>query len=174
MIDVKIRPEAASDIAAIRDLTIDVFYEAYGTGQAEATLIEELCQQNESYICLVAEYNNSVIGYIVFSSVKLVEFPDIPACVLGPLGVRRDCQKQGIGSRLIHQGLKECKQLGYQAVFTTGSLEYYPRFGFLPIAPTNLHTIFKSEHDMVLELQPGLLKLVSGLVDYPKPWHVFL
>jgi hypothetical protein len=27
---------------------------------------------------------------------------------------------------------------------------------------------------MVLELQPGLLKLVSGLVDYPKPWHVFL
>ena len=176
MIETNIRPEMPSDFNAIRELTIDAFREAYGTGEEEAKLIEQLRQQTElgPPIAWVAEHDNAVVGHIVFSPVTLAEHPDIPVCVLAPLGVRRDRQRQGIGSRLIRDGLKECRRQGYKAVFTTGSLEYYPRFGFIPVADTNLHTIFKSEYDMALELEPGLLKRVSGLVDYPEPWHAFL
>jgi len=63
---------------------------------------------------------------------------------------------------------------GSEAVFVTGALKYYSRFGFVPISSTRLHTIFESEHDMVLELETGLLARVSGLVQYPPPWHAFL
>lgn len=37
-----------------------------------------------------------------------------------------------------------------------------------------LRTIFKTPHDMVLELEPGVLDGVSGMVEYPPPWHAFL
>ena len=35
-------------------------------------------------------------------------------------------------------------------------------------------TTVESDHDMVLELEPGLLDRTSGPVVYPEPWHGFL
>ena len=73
----------------------------------------------------------------------------------------------------MQSGLKECAEKGYRAVFVQGSLQYYPRFGFIPIGTSQLYTIFESDHDMVLALEDGILDKVSGLVDYPIAWNVF-
>ncbi|UCD27815.1 MAG: N-acetyltransferase [Planctomycetota bacterium] len=176
MSNVSIRSETPADQETIRDLIVEVFRETYGSGDAEAGIVDEMRRQVDigTYISLVAVLNDTIVGHIFFSPVKLTDFPDIPVCVLGPVGVGRKWQKRGIGSLLIREGLEQCQGHGYRAVFTTGSLQYYLRFGFVPIGTTNLETIFKTEHDMVMELESGLLRRVSGLVEYPEPWRVFL
>jgi putative acetyltransferase len=114
-----------------------------------------------------------VVGHIFFSTVQLEDHPGISVYALGPLCVYRQYQKQGIGSKLVEKGIKECVNQGYKIVIVQGSLQYYARFGFIPIDRTRLHTIFASRHDMVLELENSILSGVKGLIDYPKPWQVF-
>lgn len=175
MSDISIRTELPSDHSAIRNLIVEVFHETYGSGDAEATLVEQLRKQPEHgpNISLVAELDGVIIGHVFFSGVRLVDHPDVPVCALAPLGVYRQHQRQGIGSQLARKGLAYCGDQGYKVVFVQGSLQYYPLFGFIAIADTDLCTIFKSEHDMVLELEHGVLGKVSGLADFPKPWDVF-
>lgn len=170
-----IRHEMSSDHEAIYSLVSEVFLQTYGSGEKEADLIEQLRQRPEygPTISIVADIDGVVVGHILFSAVRLSEHPEIAVCVLAPLGVYRQYQKQGIGSKLVLSGLQECASQGYKAVFVQGSLKYYPRFGFKPISSTRLQTIFKSDHDMALELEAGILDKVSGLVDYPAPWNVF-
>jgi putative acetyltransferase len=173
---ITIRPEVEADHEAIRDMIVEVFSQTYGTGPDEADVVDRLREMpglGPSF-SLVATHDGKLIGHILYSPVKLIEHPDIPVCTLAPVGLYRDWQRKGIGSRLIREGLEMCVKAGYKAVFTTGSLEYYSRFGFTPLRGTSLHTLFNTEHDMALELEPGLLKKVSGLVDYPEPWHVFI
>jgi len=175
MSEVSIRAEMPSDYGAIRDLIVEVFHETFGSGEAEAMLVEQLREKPGlgPNLSFVAELNGAVIGHVFFSGVKLEDHPDIPVCALAPLGVYRPYQKQGIGSKLAQEGARECAKQGYKAIIVQGSLQYYPRFGFVPIDRTRLHTIFKSDHDMVLELERGILDRVAGLVDYPEPWQVF-
>lgn len=176
MNEILIRPEISADHGAVRDLIVTVFTETYGSGEVEAALVEQLRQRSEQgvNISLVAELDEVVVGHIYFSPVQIKDHPDIPVCVLAPLGVTRQYQKQGIGSQLAREGLKACADQGYKVVVVQGSLEYYPRFGFIPIDGTGLTTIFKSEHDMVLELEDGILENLSGLVDYPELWHALI
>ena len=176
MNEILIRPETSADHKAVRDLIVEVFYETYETGEDEANLVEELRKiaQPNTHTSLIAEINGELAGHIFFSAVQLQEHPQIPISVLAPLGVYKQYQRQGIGTQLIQSGLKACTDQGYKLVVVQGSLQYYPRFGFIPIDKTQLHTIFNSDHDMVLELEPGILNSVSGLVDYPKLWHALL
>ena len=173
---ITIRTETPSDFSAIRDLIVGVFHETYGSGEDEATLVELLRQRpgHGPNISLVAELEVVLVGHVFFSAVQLENHPDVPVCALAPLGVYGQHRRQGVGSQLVQRGVQECARQGYKAVFVTGSLEYYPRFGFVPIAGTHLHTVFESDHDMVLELEDGLLNKVSGLVACPEPWQPFL
>jgi putative acetyltransferase len=175
MSEVFIRAEVPSDYGAIHDLIIEVFHETFGSGEAEATLVEQLREEpgHGPTISLVAELNGTVVGHVFFSAVRLEDHPDISVCALAPLGVYCQHQKQGIGSKLAREGIKKCANQGYQVVVVQGSLQYYPRFGFIPIDRTHLHTIFKSDHDMVLELEHGILEKVTGLIDYPESWQAF-
>lgn len=172
---ITIRPEVEDDRLVIRKLIVEVFAQTFGTGVAEADLVEQLRTITERGPCisLVATHETKLIGHVFYSPVKLVDHPAASVFSLGPVGVYRDWQKKGIGSKLIRDGLKLCGNARAQAVFTTGNIGYYSRFGFVPLGGSNLHTLFNTEHDMVLESEPGFLKRVSGLVDYPKPWHVF-
>ena len=109
----------------------------------------------------------------------LVTENSFPACgprslTPGPIAVVKSWQRQGVGTRLLQEGLAAARQAGYRLTVVTGDVNYYARFGFIPISETKLVTIFHTPHDMVLELQPGTLAGVSGLVDYPEPWHAFV
>ena len=172
---VTIRPERLEDYNAIRTLIVEVFSETYGSGEAEANIVEKLRSDpgDGPVLSLVAEVDGTLAGHIFFSAVRLTDFPNIPICTLAPLGIYRQYQRQGIGSKLVSVGLTECAKLGYEMSVTQGSLEYYQRFGFKPIAKTKLHTTFNSDHDMVMAFTPNLLAQVSGLVDFPEPWLAF-
>jgi len=173
MTDIIIRPEEPSDAQAIADLLITTFRESYGTGPQEAGIVEQM-RALAPCISLVAVNDGTLIGHIFISPVKLADFPDVPVCTLGPIAVAKAWQRQGVGARLMQEGLAASRQAGYRAVFLTGDSNYYARFGFISISETRLFTIFHTPHDMVLEMEPGTLAQVSDLVDYPQPWHAFV
>ncbi len=49
---------------------------------------------------------------------------------LGPLAVRPDLQRRGIGDALVRSGLKRLQSLGAGGCVLVGEPEYYERFGF--------------------------------------------
>jgi putative acetyltransferase len=83
-------------------------------------------------------------------------------------------QREGIGSRLIEEGLRRCRELGHKIVIVVGHPEYYPRFGFSMALAEALASPFSGNPAwMALELVPGALQGVAGSVKYPPPFGIF-
>ena len=135
----------------------------------EADLVDALRANARPYISLVAVVDEQVVGHIFFSPVSVESESSVfTAMGLAPMAVLPEYQNQGIGSRLVREGLKECQRLGHGIVVVLGHANYYPRFGFTPASLKGL----RSEYDvpdevfMVAELVPGALEGRGGLVKY--------
>lgn len=135
----------------------------------EADLVDALRANARPYISLVAVVDEQVAGHIFFSPVSIEsEAGAFTATGLAPMAVLPEYQNQGIGTRLVREGLKECQRLGEHIVVVLGHPKYYPRFGFAPASLKGL----RSEYDvpdevfMVAELTVGALAGRQGLVKY--------
>jgi len=87
---------------------------------------------------------------------------------LAPMAVEPDSQKQGIGGRLVREGLALCRTAGADGVVVLGHAEYYPRFGFATAQRFGLRCEYDVPADafMAIELHHRSLVGVSGLVRY--------
>jgi putative acetyltransferase len=96
-----------------------------------------------------------------------------PALALAPMAVHPEFQNQGIGSRLVMEGLERYRSLGHRIVVVLGHPKYYPRFGFTSARAKGLEAPFPvpDEAFMVAELVPGGLDTVSGMTVYPAPFE---
>ncbi|WP_373000672.1 GNAT family N-acetyltransferase [Lutispora sp.] len=77
-------------------------------------------------LCLVAISDNEIIGYILLSRALIGKNEGL---ALGPLAVRPDCQRKGIGKRLIEHGIEKAKEYNFDWIALTGG-DYYKQFGF--------------------------------------------
>lgn len=163
---IRIRPEGPGDYAAIHE----VQRLAFGR-EGEAHLVDTL-RQSPSFIrelSLVADRDGRVMGHILFTpAVVKCERCTAPALALAPLAVRPEVQNQGIGSALVRRGLAEAQRLGHTAVVVVGHPAYYPRFGFSSARAKGLEAPFpvRDEAFMVLELVPGTVTGIRGMVEY--------
>jgi len=142
--------------------------EAFDT-DAEANLVDILRKSGTPIISLVAEEKGKLVGHILFSSVTLSENKrNISIAGLGPMAVLPERQNQGIGSRLVEVGLKECERSSYEAVIVLGHPDYYPRFGFLPSVNYGIKSEFDVPEEvfMVKEIHAGALDDCSGAIRY--------
>jgi putative acetyltransferase len=159
-----IRDELSSDIEKIWDINTD----AFGT-EEEANLVNELRSSGCSYVSLVAETEDKVVGYILFTPVKLSgNKNNLKIAGLAPMAVSSQYQNKGIGSKLVKAGLDHCKSLGYNAVVVLGHPNYYPKFGFVPSVKYGIKSEYEvpDEVFMILELTPGSLKNHKGVIKY--------
>ena len=87
---------------------------------------------------------------------------------LAPMAVAPEYQQQGIGSALVRSGLEHCRAAGYKAVIVLGHPRYYPRFGFVPASHFNIRSQYDAPDEafMALELEPGALGEIGGVVKY--------
>jgi putative acetyltransferase len=162
-----IRPEAPGD----RDPIYHLHREAFG-GDAESRLVDAL-RESPAFIpelSLVALDGVDVVGHILFTRVE-VEDEGVahPALALAPMGVLPARQNLGIGSALVRRGLEDARRLGHGVVIVLGDPEYYPRFGFRPAGALGIRSPFEAppEAFLAMELSPGALSDVHGLVRYP-------
>lgn len=160
---ITIRAETAEDIPAVRRVNELAFCQP-----DEADLVEALRATAHPHISLVAVSKGQVVGHIFFSPVTL-EAEDSTFAILGlaPMAVLPEYQRQGIGSQMVREGLKECQRIGCDVVVVVGHPEYYPRFGFVPASRKGLRCEYPvpDEVFMVAELKPNALS-GRGLVKY--------
>jgi len=125
-----IRKANTQDIDAIRKLYLSAFPES--ENEIVAKLATDLLFENADppIIGLVAEINESIVGHIAFSPVRIDTFEQCQAYIVAPLAVKPDFQKQGIGSALITYGMEQLSDRGVHIVFVYGDPNYYGRFGF--------------------------------------------
>jgi putative acetyltransferase len=137
---VLIRREGAGDAGVIRAITAAAFARSgrgpagaatrSGGVPAEATLIDEL-RDSAAWIpalSLVAvEPGGEVTGHVLCTRGHV---GDAPVLALGPLAVRPDRQRAGVGSALVHAVLGAGDALGESLVALLGDPGYYHRFGF--------------------------------------------
>jgi putative acetyltransferase len=81
-------------------------------------------------ISLVAETDSDVVGHVAFSPVTIGSDENFQGYILAPLAVKADYQKQGIGSKLVKNGVEQLSKMGVDMLFVYGDPEYYGRFGF--------------------------------------------
>ena len=124
-----IRWEQPEDIADIRYITEAAFLPMKHSNQAEAEIIDALRAANVLTISLVAVEDDAVIGHVAFSPVTITGQPD-GWYGLGPVAVRPDSQRQGVGEALIRKGLTRLEELGAEGCVVLGDPDYYVRFGF--------------------------------------------
>ncbi len=91
-------------------------------------LIRKLLQE-DTVTSLVAAINSAIVGHIVFTPCTIPRSSG-HLVLLGPLAVDPDWQSQGIGSLLIHHGIRQVKAAGCSLVLVLGNPSYYSRFGF--------------------------------------------
>ena len=159
-----VRAETAEDYPAVRQVN----ELAFGRSD-EAVLVDKVRAVADPQISLVAVKDGQVVGHIFFSPVS-IEISDSASLVLGlgPLAILPEYQKQGLGSQLVREGLKECQRIGCNVVVVLGHPEYYPRFGFVPAKQKELSCEYPvpDEVFMVAELKPEALDGWRGLVKY--------
>jgi putative acetyltransferase len=158
-----IRPEQPEDIEAVRNVNIAAF-----DRENEANLVDRLRLISPTF-SFVAVESDRVVGHNFFSPV-VVEGECFNKKILGmaPVAVLPEYQRQGIGSLLVRESLKECARSGFHAIVVLGHPNFYPRFGFIPASSKNLKCEYNvpDENFMVLELTTGILQDCSGTVKY--------
>jgi putative acetyltransferase len=126
---VRIRSETSADISAIAEVTIAAFKTLALSDQTEQYIIAALRAANALTVSLVAEADGRIVGHIAFSPVTISDgSPDWYG--LGPVSVVPECQRRGIGSALLQEGIACLKDLGARGCCLVGHPEYYRRFGF--------------------------------------------
>ena len=165
-----IRPETPNDVADIHRVVELAFSHSEFGYHGEAELVDTLRGACPRALSLVAEVKGSVVGHALFTTATLDDGKGEPSGGMGlaPVSVLPDFQQQGIGSRLIREGLQRLQARGVPFVLVLGHPSYYPRFGFLQAAKLGVHCDFPGVPDDHFMIHPmgddpsGL----SGLAHY--------
>lgn len=129
-----IRPEGPHDAPAIGRVTEQAFQGAAHSSGTEALIVAALRAAGQLTVSLVAQSGDQIVGHVAISPVLLT--PGGPGWHgLGPLSVRPDWQRRGVGSRLMAAALARLRALdgaGSAGCVLLGDPAYYTRFGFRP------------------------------------------
>lgn len=143
-----IRDETPADHAAITAVIDEAFRgKPYSDGR-EAAIVVGLRDADALTLSLVAEDESRIVGQVAFSPVTIDELHG-QWHGLGPVSVTVGRQRQGIGSRLITEGLARLRQLGSSGCVLAGDPAYYTRFGFHHY-PQLVYPDLPPEHFMAL------------------------
>ncbi len=163
-----IRPETPRDYEPIYELVQKSFAQAEHCDGNEQDLVVKL-RNSPAFIpelSLVAEEDGQIIGYIMFSKLKIGGTVQL---AVAPLAVLPRHRNRGIGGRLIKTGHQIARNLGYEFAVLLGYPEYYLRFGYLPASTFGIKCPFDvpDECFMALNLQ-NRKTFLNETVEYPE------
>ena len=106
----KIRQENIEDYEEVYQVIKTAFETAEHSDGNEHDLVAALRNSNGFIpeLSLVAMKENKIVGYILFTKIKIGEYEEL---ALAPLGVLPEYQRQGVGSELIKEGHRIAKKI---------------------------------------------------------------
>lgn len=171
--NIHIRKETEKDYKLSETMVEKAFKNAEHSDHREQFLVAKL-RKSDVFVpelCLVAEINEEIVGHIMITKLLIKDGDKkYESLALAPVSVLPEYQNKGIGSKLILQGLKISKEMGFKSVIVLGHDKYYPRFGFRPASNWGIKAPFDvpDESFMALELENGSLDGITGTVVYSK------
>ncbi|VYT88496.1 GNAT family N-acetyltransferase [Clostridium tertium] len=170
---INIREEEMKDYKEVEKVVEESFKTAEFTDNDEHNLVNRLRKSKEfiKELSLIAEDKNRIIGHVLITKALINgENKSYETLALAPLSVLPEYQKSGIGKKLMNRGIERAKELGYKSIVVLGHESYYPKFGFEKASKYGVKAPFEvpDEAYMILELVPGGLNGVSGIVEYSK------
>jgi len=158
---VEIRLQSPDDFPALKQLNEETF----GPGRFARTAFrvrEGAAAEPRLNLCAVQ--GGEIIGAVQFTPVSIGGVSG--ALLLGPLIIEKAHNSQGHGLRLMLEGLKRARALGYKLVILVGDLPYYARAGFAAVPPGQIVLPGPVDPARLLyaELAPGALEAYRGPV----------
>lgn len=128
MQDLLIRDEQPGDENAVNAVIEAAFRAMPYSKQTEVALLAGLRAAGALSVSLVA-LEADLVGHIAFSPVSIGEGAR-GWFGMGPVAVRPDRQRKGIGCALVAAGLDRLRALGAEGCVLVGNPDFYGRFGF--------------------------------------------
>ena len=176
--EITIRQEEKRDYTIVYNLIKAAFANTQESDHKEHLLVERL-RRSDAFIpelSLVAEtQNGTIVGYILLTKVEIASAEKkVLSLGLAPVAVLPEYQNRGIGSALIKEAHNRAVAAGYRSVVLLGHKDYYPRFGYKKASDFNIEFPFDvpEEYCMAIELFPGALDGVQGIVHYSDPFRI--
>lgn len=168
----EIRQESQNDYKEVYNVVKIAFETTEHSDGNEHDLVVAL-RKSENFIpdlSLVAIEDNKIVGYILFTKIKIGEYEEI---ALAPLAVLPQYQRKGIGRKLIEEGHKIAKELCYHYSVVLGSENYYPKFNYIPAIQYGIKAPFEvpTQNFMAIKLNDTDIE-IKGTVEYAKEFGI--
>ena len=168
----KIRKENKNDYNEVYNVIKKAFETAEHSDGNEQDLVVKL-RKSEAFIpelSLVAVEENKIVGYILFTKIKIKDNIEL---ALAPLAVLPEYQRKGIGKKLIETGHNIAKNLGYHYSIVLGSENYYSKMGYIPAIQYGIKAPFQvpDENFMAIKLNDTNIE-IKGTVEYAKEFEI--
>lgn len=162
----EIRQSVPGDIDAILELYPQAFPD-----EDLLPVVTRLLEDASIRMSLVATIDNLLIGNVIFTTCS-VDGNDVTVALLAPLAVAPHCQRQGIGTALVRDGMQRLRQAGVGVVCVLGDPAYYGRLGFVTEkdieTPYPLPAIWA---DAWQSQRLGDVPTCAGQLLVPAPWQ---
>ena len=169
---IEISKEEKNDYEEVYNVVKTAFKKAKESDGNEQDLVVNL-RNSDNFVpelSLVAKKDDKIVGYILFTKIQIGKYEEL---ALAPLAVLPEYQRQGIGSKLIKEGHKIAKEMGYHYVVVLGSDKYYPKFGYEKASKYGIKPPFDvpDENFMAIKLN-DLSEEIKGTVKYAKEFGI--
>ncbi|RYP87025.1 GNAT family N-acetyltransferase [Nocardioides guangzhouensis] len=172
----EIRVARPEDAAAVRRAVAAAFgAETAEHGTQVADLWDAVEAAGHVRASLVADGDGAVVGHVGVSHAWVDARPAlVDVAVLGPLSVRPEAQRGGIGTALVAAAVEAARGLGVPAIFLEGAPHYYGARGFrkasdLGFAPASARTPDAAFQVVVLDTHE---EWMTGRLVYRDVWWV--
>ena len=166
--ELELRLERPADRREVDNLTREAFWDVHVPGCVEHYLAQVMRSHADFVpeLDYIAVADGRIVGNIMYSKAWLdaADGETLPILTFGPLSVLPECQRRGVGSRLVEATVGLARERGWPAIVILGNPGNYVKFGFknckkrrIAMAPGRYPTCM-----LVLELGAGIL----GTKDY--------
>lgn len=160
------RAEAPADLPGIRAVNLA----AFPTSQ-EADLIEEL-RTDPAWLPALSQVAVDAEQVVAYALLSRCQVGDTPSLALGPIAVRPDHQRRGLGQLVTRAVLDAARAMGEPSVVVLGHPDYYPRFGFTVASSHGIEVTFDVPDESLMAMSLDGSALPAGTVRYPAPFGV--
>ncbi len=180
-IDYVIRLERKEEHREVEHLVRESFWNVYRPGCLEHYVLNQL-RNDPAFVQeldFVMEQDSQLIGQNMFmrAVIRADDGRSIPIMTMGPICIRKDLQRTGLGKILLDYSIAKAAEMGCGALCFEGNIRFYGKSGFTYAREYGIryHDLPEGADDsffLCRELIPGYLDGITG--EYAPPQGYFV